>query len=89
MDLAALAGLLVIAASVWLWLDSLKARDTAVLAVKAASAPRPDRTTAANFLPPFFHSQWKVILPPPSCTVTVARVCASVKLHTSPSTLAR
>ena len=36
MDLAALAGLLAIAAGVWLWLDSLRARDTAVLAVKAA-----------------------------------------------------
>ena len=40
-------------------------------------------------LPPFFHSQLKLILSPPSCNVTVARVCASVKRQTSPSTLAR
>ena len=43
----------------------------------------------SHFLPPFFHSQLKVIWLPPSCTVTVARVCASVKLQTRPSTLAR
>ena len=36
MDLLDLLGLLLPAATVWLWLDSLKARETAVAAAKAA-----------------------------------------------------
>lgn len=36
MDLLDLLGLLLLAAAVWLWLDSLKARETAVAAARAA-----------------------------------------------------
>ena len=36
MDLLDLLGLLLLAATAWLWLDSLKARETAVAAAKAA-----------------------------------------------------
>ncbi|MDP1734844.1 MAG: DUF3301 domain-containing protein [Sulfuritalea sp.] len=36
MDLLDLLGLLLLAATAWLWLDSLKARETAVSATKAA-----------------------------------------------------
>ncbi len=52
----------------------------------ARSATRSHK--GSHFLPPFFHSQLNVILAPPSCTVTVARVCDCLKCQTLPSTLA-
>ena len=57
-------------------------------------AKRPVRTATrshngSHFLPPFFHSYLNVILLPPSCTVTVARVCASARLQTRLLTPAR